>query len=177
VKNFMPVVEGRVVMEKPKPDVPEKHLGIGSDGIVLSHDGERLFYCPLASRHLYSVRTEALADPEKSDKDVAATVEDLGDRGFASDGLEHDADGRLYLTDYEHNSVVRRTAEGKYETLAHDPRMLWPDTLSIGHDGFLYVTANQLHRQPRFQAGKDERERPFVLFKLRVDTKPVALAR
>jgi sugar lactone lactonase YvrE len=57
----------------------------------------------------------------------------------------------------------------------HDPRALWPDTLSIAHDGCLYFTANQLHRQPRFQAGKDERERPFVLFKVRVDAKPVLL--
>jgi sugar lactone lactonase YvrE len=177
VPKFMPVVEGRIVMEKPRPDAPGKHLGIGSDGIALSHDGERLYYCPLASRHLYSVRTDALADPEQTDRQVAATVEDLGDRGFASDGLEHDAEGRLYLTDYEHNSVLRRTADGRYETLAHDPRALWPDTLSIGPDGYLYFTANQLHRQPRFQGGTDQRERPFVLFKVKADAKPVRLAR
>jgi sugar lactone lactonase YvrE len=175
VPKFMPVVEGRIVMEKPRPDAPGKHLGIGSDGIALSHDGERLYYCPLASRHLYSVRTDALADPEQTDRQVAATVEDLGDRGFASDGLEHDAEGRLYLTDYEHNAVLRRTPEGRYETLAHDPRALWPDTLSVGHDGYVYFTANQLHRQPRFQAGEDRRERPFVLFKVKADAKPVLL--
>jgi sugar lactone lactonase YvrE len=176
-KNFQPVVEGRVVMEKPKPDAPARHLGIGSDGIALGHDGQKLYYCSLASRHLYSVSAEALADPEATDRQVADTVEDLGDRGFASDGLEFDADGRLYLTDYEHNAVLRRSADGKFETLAHDPRLLWPDTLSVGHDGYLYLTANQLHRQPRFQAGKDEREKPFVLFKVKADAKPVVLKR
>jgi len=31
---------------------------------------------------------------------VAKAVEFLGDRGFASDGLEPDDRGRLYLTDY-----------------------------------------------------------------------------
>jgi len=174
-KNFMPVVEGRVMMEKPKPDAPPKHLGMGTDGIALSNDGEKLYYCPLASRRLYSVSAEALADSEQSDKQVAATVQDLGDRGFASDGLEFDAEGRLYLTDYEHNSVLRRTPDGMYETVVHDPRALWPDTLSVAHDGYLYFTANQLHRQPRFQAGKDERERPFVLFKAKVDARPVML--
>jgi sugar lactone lactonase YvrE len=176
-KDFNPVVEGRIVLEKPKAEEPAKHLGIGTDGIALSHDGERLYYCPLASRHLYSVSAEALADPTVSDAQVAATVQDHGDRGFASDGLEHDADGRLYLTNYEDNAILRRGLDGTYETIAHDPRMLWPDTLSVGHDGYLYFTANQLHRQPRFQAGKDEREKPFVLFKLKVDGKPVALAR
>jgi sugar lactone lactonase YvrE len=176
-KNFMPVVEGRILMEKPKPDAPEKHFGLGTDGIALSHDGQKLYYCPLASRHIYSVSAEALSDPDMSDRQVLDTVQDLGDRGFASDGLEFDAEGRLYLTDYEHNSVLRRTPDGKYETLVHDPRALWPDTMSVGHDGYLYFTANQLHRQPRFQGGKDERQKPYVLFKVKVDAKPVVLRR
>jgi len=173
--NFMPLVEGRVVMEKPRPDEPARHIGIGSDGIALSNDGRRLLYCPLASRMLYSVSADALADPNLSDQQVAETVLDHGDRGFASDGLEHDAEGRLYLTDYEHNSVLRVGKDGPFETLVHDPRALWPDTLSLGHDGHLYFTANQLHRQPRFQGGKDEREKPYVLFKVKVDAKPVLL--
>ena len=53
-----------------------------------------------------------LADPNTPDDRVAATVKDLGDRGFASDGLEFDDRGRLYLTDYEHNAVLRRGADG-----------------------------------------------------------------
>jgi sugar lactone lactonase YvrE len=175
VPKFLPVVEGRVVMERPKPDAGPKPLGIGSDGIALSQDGKWLYYCPLASRHLYRGRAGALADPVLPDEKAAATVEDLGDRGFASDGLEHDAEGRLYLTDYEHNAILRRTPDGRYETLAHDPRMLWPDTLSIGHDGYLYFTANQLHRQPRFQGGTDERVKPYVLFKQKIDGGPVLL--
>jgi sugar lactone lactonase YvrE len=173
--NFMPIVEGRVVLQKPKPEAPAKHLTMGTDGIALSEDGMRLFYCPLASRRLYSVSTDALAEPLMPDERVATTVEYLGDRGFASDGLEHDADGRLYLTDYEHNAILRRDREGHYETLVHDERVLWPDTMSIGQDGYLYFTANQLHRQPRFQGGKDEREKPYVLFRVKVDAKPVML--
>ena len=84
-------------------------------------------------------------------------MEDLGDRGFASDGLESDDKGRIYLTDYEHNAILRRDADGQYETLVHDPRVLWPDTLSLATDGHLYFTANQLHRQKQFHEGKDLR--------------------
>jgi len=177
VKNFMPNVEGHVIMQKPSPDAKPEHLKIGSDGIALSQDGKYLYYCPLASRHLYRVSADALADPRLPDEKVAATVGDLGDRGFASDGLEYDAEGRLYLTDYEHNAVRRRGPDGIYETVAHDPRMLWPDTLSIGHDGYLYFTANQLHRQPRFHAGKDLREKPYVLFRVKVGGHPVLLTK
>jgi len=29
----------------------------------------------------------------------------------------------------------------------YDPRVLWPDTMSLAMNGYLYFTANQLHRQ------------------------------
>jgi sugar lactone lactonase YvrE len=61
---------------------------MGSDGIAISSDGMRLYYCPLGSRKLYSVDTNALCDRSLHDKEVAATVVDEGDKGGASDGLE-----------------------------------------------------------------------------------------
>ena len=81
------------------------------------------------------------------------------------------------MTDYEHNGILRRTPDGQYETLVHDPRALWPDTLSLAADGYLYFTANQLHRQARYQNGKDEREKPYALFRVKVDAGPVLLRR
>lgn len=176
VKNFLPIVEGRPLMER-KPNVLPKHLSLGSDGIAISHDGKHLYYCPLASRHLYRVPTDALLDEKRSDDEVGKAVDDLGDRGFASDGLESDDKGRIYLTDYEHNAILRRALDGQYETVAHDPRMLWPDTMSVAADGYLYLTANQLHRQKNYQNGKDLREKPYALFRVKVDAGPVLLRR
>ncbi len=43
----------------------------------------------------------------------------------------------------------------------HDPRLLWPDTMSVAADGHLYVTVNQLHRQDKYQGGKDLRPYPY----------------
>ncbi|WP_334744963.1 hypothetical protein [Nostoc sp.] len=57
----------------------------------------------------------------------------------------------------------------------HDPRVLWPDTLSVAKDGYLYFTANQLHRQARYHQGKDLRQKPYSLFRTRIDAQPVAL--
>lgn len=170
---FLPLVEGRVVLQDKPGEEPMKWQ-VGSDGIAISSDGERLYYCPLSSRHLYSVSVEALIDRAQSDEQVAATVQDHGEKG-ASDGLESDAQGRVYLTEYEHNAILRGQPGGPYETIAHDPRLMWPDTLSVGPEGWLYVTANQLHRQPQFHDGQDLREKPYVLFRLRTDARPVAL--
>ena len=110
-----------------------------------------------------------------TDDQVAQQVKDLGQRDFASDGLDCDNQGRLYLTDYENNAIRRRTSDGNYEVVAQDPRMIWPDSMSIGTDGYVYFTANQLNRQPRFHNGKDERQQPYVVFRARVNAQRVAM--
>lgn len=172
--SFLPVVEGRPFMERPA-DGPAKPVTMGADGIAISADGTRLYYCPLASRHWYSVFTGALVDQGMTDDDVAGSVVDEGDKGGGADGLETDDQGRIYLTSYEHNAVLRRTTDGELETVVHDERLLWPDTMSVAADGHLYVTANQLHRQAKYQQGNDLRRKPYLLLRTRIDAGPVLL--
>jgi sugar lactone lactonase YvrE len=171
--SFVPVVEGEILMMR-LPNQPPTRFAVGSDGIAISPDGKTLYYCPLTSRHLYSVGVDALADRSKSDADVAATVKDLGEKGGASDGLESDKQGRVYLSDYEHNAIRRRNPAGEIETLLHDPRALWPDTLSLAADGYLYFTANQVERGAVFHNGQDLRVKPYVLFRIKVDGQRIA---
>ncbi|MCU1438515.1 MAG: gluconolaconase [Naasia sp.] len=172
--EYSPVAEGRVFRERDE-DGSTAPVAMGSDGIAISADGERLWYCPPASRRWYSVATDALVDRTVADDAVAATVRDEGDKGGGSDSLETDDAGRLYATDYEHNAILRRTADGELETLVHDPRLLWPDTMSVATDGRLYVTANQLHRQAKYQGGEDLRVYPYSLFRVPIDAGPVRL--
>lgn len=171
--EFLPIVEGVPFLER-SPDGPPQPVRIGSDGIAIAADGVRIYYCPLASRRLYSVDAHALWDPASSEDDVAATVVDEGDKGTGADGLETDDQGRIYITSYEHDAVLRRHPDGTYEGLVHHPRLLWPDTLSVAADRHLYVTANQLHRQAPYQ-GQDERRPPYALFRTPIDAGPVRL--
>ncbi|PJJ72614.1 sugar lactone lactonase YvrE [Diaminobutyricimonas aerilata] len=172
--GFVPLAEGRVFMERPEEGPPQP-VRMGADGIAIAADGERLWYCPLASRHWYSVSIDALVDQTVSAEEVAATVRDEGDKGGGSDGLETDDAGRFYATNYEHNAIVRRLPDGELQTLVHDPRLLWPDTMSVAADGHLYVTANQLHRQAKYQNGTDLRVYPYSLFRVPIDAGPVRL--
>ena len=167
------IVEGRQFLHR-EPDGSTSALTIGSDGIAISADGERLYYCALSSRRWWSVSVEALLDRDLDDDAVAATVIDEGDKGSAGDGMETDAAGRLYVTDGEHNAIHRRLADGTWETVAHDERLLWPDTLSVAADKYLYVTANQFYRHPMFR-GTDNRHKPYVLFRIHVGSGPVEL--
>lgn len=171
--GFLPLVESFPLMHREIGEA-RRYLQTGADGIALSHDGSLLFYCPLAARRLFAVSTDALRDEAFSDLQVSQTVHDLGQKP-ASDGLECDRQGRIYATAYEHQAVVRRDAMGIYETIVKDPRLLWPDTLSISANGYLYITSNQLHRQPGFNEGRDQRVRPFGLFRIKIDDGPVDL--
>jgi sugar lactone lactonase YvrE len=168
------VVEGQEFCER-SPDGSTAPVRMGADGIAISADGERLFYCPLAGRRWWSVSVDALADRSLDDAAVAATVVDEGDKGCVSDGLETDDAGRLYVTDGEHDAIHRRLPDGTWETVVHDPRLLWPDTMSVAADGHLYVTANQLYRQDQYRGGEDQRRRPYVLFRTPIDAGPVRL--
>ncbi len=191
-KDFIPIVEGQPLLARPG-DGDAKTLAMGADGIAISADGKRLFYTPLIGHHWYSVSAEALADRNVKDEEVAKTIVDHGDRGYASDGLECDSAGRLYFTDYEHNAIRRRATNAmgsqttktsgeeatsgastvSEEILVQGPQIVWPDTLSIGPDGFLYFTANQLNRQARFHGGKDLRQKPYLLLRTKVEAAPV----
>ncbi len=173
IDKFLPIVEGQPLMSRP-PQAEFSAFKVGVDGIAISSNGDRLYYCPLSSRTLYSVNVDALVEPA-SEAEVAKTVINHGDKGGASDGLESDAQNRIYVTNYEDNAILRRLPNGMYETIVHDSRVLWPDTLSLASNGYLYFTANQLHRQPNFHNGKDLREKPYSVFRIKVDAKPVAL--
>ena len=171
VPKFVPYVEGDA-MYKTAPGKFPGYVQFASDGIALSADGSRLFYCPLASRHLYSVSTAMLRNGKAAESVVENSVIDHGEKGM-SDGLEADAQGRVYVTLPEQNAIARRLPNSLYQTVVRDPRLLWPDTLSIANDGYLYVISNQLHRQKGYNYGKDLRVKPYSLFRVKIDGTPI----
>jgi sugar lactone lactonase YvrE len=171
--TFIPIVEGERLANRERGKAPAP-FNVASDGIALSPEGKTLYFCPLSSRHLYSIPTSLLLDRSAKDESVSQAVVDLGEKG-ASDGLESDDKGRVYAGDYEHNGIRQRQANGEWKTIVHDPRVLWPDTMSVASDGYLYFTANQLSRQAGFHDGVDLREKPYTLFRIKIDGGPVAL--
>lgn len=172
--GFLMFAEGQPVYQT-LPGYPPAAVKFAADGIAISADGKTLYYCPINSTKLYAVSTDMLRDRTKSDGQVEATVRVVAGK-MPSDGLESDASGNVYLTDPVTNSIHRWSpASGLIETLVHDPRLLWPDTMSLANDGYLYVTANQLNRQPTMHNGQDLRQKPYQLFRIKVDAKPVML--
>jgi sugar lactone lactonase YvrE len=173
--DCVPIVEGQPLMER-QADGTTTPMKMGIDGIAINAEGSRLYYCPLISRRFYSIPIESLVDRDMDEESVSATVTDEGDKGGCADGLESDAAGYVYATNFEHQAILRRMAAvGPWETVVADPRLMWTDTLSIATDGYLYITANQLHRQPKYQKGQDLRQKPYTLFRIKIDAEPVLL--
>jgi sugar lactone lactonase YvrE len=165
--GFLPILEGQPLFIRP-PDRRPTPLAYGICATAIGHDGKRLYYSALCSRRLYSIDVDALCDRKLTEEQLASYVIDHGEKGGGG-GIQADAEGRQYLTNYEHNSVLRRLADGTFETLISDPRLLWPDTLYLADDGYMYLICNQLHRQAAFHGGKDLREKPYSLFRFRCD--------
>lgn len=165
-KGIVKIVEGRRLMRRGANGVATEVQG-GANGIALSPDSGNLYYAPLMGRHLHSVPTAALLDPRMNDAEVAAAVEDLGEKGLTG-GLLTDARDRVYLTLQELNAVGRRGSDGEIEVIASDPRLIWPDTLCI-RDGWLYVSSAQVNRRPEHNGGVDRQRPPYAILRTRLD--------
>jgi sugar lactone lactonase YvrE len=158
--------EGRPFVQE-KPSGERAAPDFRSDGIALSPDGETLYYTAVMSHEVYSVPTALLLDPTTDEQALGDAVTVVTTKPSGNDGIACDALGRIYTTDFEDNSIRRiDPASGSVSVLVRDERFIWPDTVAFaGKD--LYLTVNQLARQPGYRGGKDEREPPYVLFRLR----------
>ena len=171
--SFVPVVEAEVLMIR-EPGESAKRFNVGSDGIAVSADGETVFFRSLTSRHLYSVPTEALINRTIQEENLKKMVVDHGQVAGASDGLEADSSGGIFLTDYEHNAIHRFTGSiSTLKTLMYSPLAIWPDSLALADDGYLYFTANQLNRQSQFHQGIDRRIQPYMVFRIKTPYRPI----
>ena len=139
-QDFAPVVQGKRM----------EFFGLftvrpGVDSIALDRAGEWLYFAPVTNEHLYRVRTADLVDPSLKWRELATRVETYAEKTM-SDGIAIDAAGTLYLTDLEHSAIVALGTDHKLRTLVKDERLRWPDGLSFGPDGYLYVTCSALHQ-------------------------------
>jgi len=167
VEGVVKIVEGHQVMTR-RADGTTAPIKGGANGIALSPDGHRLYYAPLIGRHLYVIDTGALLDPRATDAQVAAQVEDYGEKGLTG-GLLCDPQGRVLLALQEHNAIGRRNADGTVEIVASDPRLIWADTLWID-GGWLYISAAQANRRPEFNGGVDRQRSPYAILRTRLPT-------
>ena len=167
------VVDGRPMrMTDPKTGKATP-MRSGADGIALDAAGEWLHFGPLNGHSTYRVRTADLGDLKLSERELEKRVERYADRPNAG-GYLMDRAGNLYLTEIEHRAVgVIDPQTRRYRRVVESPDMLWPDGLTAGPDGMVYVVTSKLPTAAAFNGGADRAKPPWPVFRFRPLAPPV----
>jgi sugar lactone lactonase YvrE len=154
-------IEG-VKLIDPKSGEP---VQIHSDGIAYDKEGGFIYYQALTGRTLYRIPVRDLENINLTDADLSKSIETVATVP-AADGLAF-RNGFIYSTAIEQDAIVRTNlATKQLEVVTKDARLKWPDTLSFGPDGSLYVTNSQIHLMPRFNHGVSKISEPFGVYRL-----------
>ena len=144
---------------------------IGADPITIDPKSEWVYYGASQSTSLWRIRTADLANENLTDIQLAARIERYGDRPVC-DGITVDGSGNVYITDLTNYAIGVVEPSGKYRILHQDKKRLsWPDGMSFGPDGYIYVVANQLHLSMVFNMGKDLSKPPYYLLRFKASAK------
>ncbi|KAK4613912.1 hypothetical protein CLAFUW4_09286 [Fulvia fulva] len=147
------------------PGKPFSYVAFGSDGIALPADSETLYWKVVGGRYLYSIPTARL-------RDNSANSEILAQNAINT----LDTNDYIYHGNMEQNAIgLFNPKNGTSQLFVRDKRLNWIDTFSVGFDGYLYFTVNQLVFGSGQHPGMDRRQKPFSLWRVKLPeggTKP-----
>jgi len=169
--SFVPTYQSLVFYVRPPNNGMVQKESDGLNAIQYSTDGSTLYFSPLSSRFLYSIPTAALRDHSFPLSEQAAqdAVQTLGQKGGTNNSFEGDSNGLIYIAAPESNSInVYDPSTLQVSVFVRDPRIIWPDSLCIADDGYLYFTVNQDMYQPIWNNGTDLRVLPGALLRVQL---------
>jgi sugar lactone lactonase YvrE len=137
------------------------------NGIALTSDNRWFYFRSINQTKLYRIATEHLANVTLTDADLSAKVQMVAETGICH-GMIADTRGNVYLSDSPDHAIQYVTTNGKVHFLVKDARLSWPDSFGIGNDGYLYVSASQMNRLPRYNNGESKVEYPYRVYKVKL---------
>ncbi|PKK36728.1 hypothetical protein BWI96_10130 [Siphonobacter sp. SORGH_AS_0500] len=173
-RTTLPEHKPTVIKGKPL-EINGKNILVGCDGITVDKNFEWLYYAPLNGSKLYRVRMANLLNESLPEKELDQKIEIYSAKPN-NGGLSIDEAGNLYVTAMETNSVAVILARDKsIHPILTDEKLLWPDGISYNTaDGYMYVSAAQVHLGAIFNKGKNLAKVPFYIFRFKPIAKGVA---
>ena len=121
-------------------------MATGPDGVALSGDKKTLYWTNLTGNVLYSLDTALLRDFTVPEPMLQAAVKPVITLPSNTDGMTADREGNIYMTALTLDGLMKYDPRrNTLERFVHDPAMVWPDTLTWGPDGSLYVISDHLN--------------------------------
>ena len=155
VTGRSPVIDGRKVL-RPDGTIPI----VNADGIEISPDHAWLYFCNPYGGSLWQVSVDDLLNEKLDESTLDRRVKNAGEL-IPVGGILMLPDGDLLLSDVEKHAIELRTQDGKLTMLRQSKLLDWPDAMSLGADGKVYVAAAQANRRPASNGGKDDTHLPF----------------
>ncbi|TWR31070.1 gluconolactonase [Mucilaginibacter pallidiroseus] len=137
------------------------------NGIALTKDNKWFYFRAINQTKLYRIATVDLANDKLSNADLSSKVQMVAETGVCH-GMIADSKGNIYSSSSPDHSIKYVSPDGKLHTLVQDERLIWPDSFGIGNDGYLYVSASQMHRLPKYNNGHDKVEYPYRIYKVKL---------
>lgn len=158
-ENKNMIIDGRLVYFNGQP------ARLGLNPITISADRETIFFGPMNGTSWYKVPAKLFRNHESNDA-IAKGIEKVGPKPI-SDGAATDADGNHYFTNLQEHAVTKLDKDGKLTTIAKDHQLLWPESIALAGDGWIYVTASQLNATKAFTGGADGGKPPYFIYRLK----------
>ena len=142
----------------------------GIDGIALGP--EWLYFAALSGSELYRVRLRDLRDENLPESQLAKRVENYSVKPL-SDGLSIDIEGNVYVTDVEHHAIFIVGADRDPQTLLQSSDIRWPDALSFGPGGWLYIADSALSDVVLRPQDHIRSQSPYKIFRFQPGTEGI----
>lgn len=127
-----------------------------------------IYFGALGGHEIYRILAEGIANENSDDSQLSEQIEFYAVKP-KSDGFKINNRGQIYVTDVENNAIGIATPKG-YKILVQDKKLLsWPDGISIGNEGYLYITSDQLQNKPWWNNGKDDSQPPYYVLRMRIE--------
>lgn len=119
-------------------------LQIGVDGITLDRENDVVYYGPANRGELYRINLADLLN-ERLEKDglLATRVERFTEM-TTTDGITIDNKRNVYVTDQEHDAIVKVDSHGRIDPIVRGKEFAWPVSIAFGPQGYLYFTCYSL---------------------------------
>lgn len=141
-------------------------VSVGLKTITIDSSYNWLYYGSMHGRNIYRILTKHLANDSLNEQQLKKYVEKYSNKPV-SEGITIDNAGNIYVTDVVSNGVGVIQADGSYKLLFTDKHLLWPASMAIGANNYIYVISNQLNLSPIFNKGKDLSKPPFYIIRFK----------